>query len=102
MNFRYENIAIKKLDGVRNQYYVNNIYPDIPLSGDDSYVISVAGDRMDLIAFDFYGDVNLWWVIASANALAGDSLYLEPGQQIRIPSNLPGVINQYKRINEVR
>lgn len=81
---------------------MNNVYPDIPLSPDDSYVIAVLGDRLDLLAFDFYGDVSFWWVIASANSLSGDSLYLEPGMQIRIPSNLSGIITDYKLVNSSR
>lgn len=81
---------------------MNNIYPEIPFSEEDTYVISVLGDRLDLMAFDFYGDVSFWWVIASANALSGDSINLEPGMQVRVPANLPGIINQYRAVNIVR
>lgn len=102
MDYRYQTIEVTKKPGTGEQYYVNNLYPDIPLSGEDSYVITVLGDRLDLMAFDFYGDSSFWWVIASANALPGDSLYLEPGAQIRIPANLSGVITNYKLVNTVR
>lgn len=102
MEYRYQNIDITKKTGTGERYYVNNVYPDIPLSPEDSYVITVLGDRMDLLALDFYGDVSFWWVIASANALPGDSLYLEPGAQIRIPANLVGVITNYKLVNVSR
>jgi hypothetical protein len=95
---RYENILETK-DNTGERYYRNNIYPDIEASQTDLYVITVLGDRLDLLAFNFYGDESLWWVIASANSLPGDSLYLEPGAQIRIPSNVPGVINEYKSAN---
>jgi hypothetical protein len=96
--YRYENILETK-DNTGERYYRNNIYPDIPASQTDLYVITVLGDRLDLLAFNFYGDESLWWVIAPANSLPGDSLYLEPGTQIRIPSNVPGVINEYKSAN---
>jgi len=102
MDYRYQNINITKQPSTGERYYVNNVYPDIPLSGEDSYVITVLGDRIDLLAFDFYGDTSFWWVIASANALPGDSLYLEPGAQIRIPANLSGVISDYKIVNVTR
>lgn len=102
MNYRYQNINIKKQDGTRAQYYVNNVYPEVPLSPEDTYVIATLGDRLDLLALDFYGDTDFWWVIASANALPGDSLYLEPGSQIRIPANLSGIINTYKTVNILR
>lgn len=100
--YRYQNINITRYEGRGPQYYLNNVYPDIPLSPDDSYVIAVLGDRLDLLAFDFYGDVSFWWVIAAANALPGDSLNLEPGMQIRIPANLAGIITNYKLVNANR
>jgi hypothetical protein len=96
--YRYENILETK-DNTGERYYRNNIYPDINPSETDLYVITVLGDRLDLLAFNFYGDESLWWIIASANSLPGDSLYLEPGSQIRIPSNVPGVVNEYKYTN---
>lgn len=101
MNYRYENIQIVK-DNTGERYYSNNIYPDIPLSNDDNYIITVLGDRLDLIAFDFYGDSSMWWIIASANALPGDSLYLEPGSQLRIPVNVSAIVNEYKQVNTIR
>jgi len=102
MNYRYQNINKTRYEDKGAPYYVNNIYPEIPLSNNDSYVIAVLGDRLDLLAQDFYSDSSLWWVIASANALSGDSLYLEPGMQIRIPANLPGVLNSYNLVNSAR
>ncbi len=102
MNYRYQNISSIKNSQQGNEYYVNNIYPDIPYTEGDSYVITVLGDRLDLLAFDFYGDSSYWWVIASANALSGDSLYLEPGSQIRIPNDLSGILNQYRYKNNIR
>lgn len=102
MNYRYQNIKITKYQDKGDQYYLNNIYPDIPLSENDSYIIATLGDRLDLLALDFYGDVSFWWIIASANALPGDSLYIEPGLQIRIPNNISAIINQYQLINTIR
>lgn len=102
MNYRYQNIEQVKYQATGSEYYTNNIYPDIPYSNNDDYVITVLGDRLDLLAFDFYGDTSYWWVIASANALPGDSLYLEPGMQLRIPVDLAGIINQYKLTNAIR
>jgi hypothetical protein len=102
MNYRYQNIQVTKLQATGSQYYLNNIYPDIPLSNEDNYVITVLGDRLDLLAFDFYGDTSFWWVIASANSLPGDSLYTEPGMQLRIPVDLSAIINEYKLVNATR
>lgn len=102
MNYRYQSIQVKKNSQRGSEFYSNNIYPDIPLSNDDNYIIAVLGDRLDLVALDFYGDTSFWWVIASANALSGDSLYIEPGMQLRIPSDLSAVLNDYKLVNTTR
>jgi hypothetical protein len=102
MNYRYQNIPVKKNSQRGSEFYSNNIYPDIPLSNDDNYVIAVLGDRLDLLAQDFYGDTSFWWVIASANALPGDSLYVEPGMQLRIPIDVAAIINNYKIVNTTR
>jgi hypothetical protein len=102
MNYRYQNIPVKKNSQIGSEFYSNNIYPDIPLSNDDNYVIAVLGDRLDLLAQDFYGDTSFWWVIASANALPGDSLYVEPGMQLRIPIDVASIINNYKIVNTTR
>ena len=99
MENRYQNINVIKQNGIGNQYYVNNLYPEIEPTEEDDYVIAVLGDRLDLLAFDFYGDSSLWWIIASANSLPGDSLYLEPGMQIRIPADVASAVNQYKQAN---
>lgn len=102
MNYRYQSIQVKKNSQRGSEFYSNNIYPDIPLSNNDNYIIAVLGDRLDLVALDFYGDTSFWWVIASANALPGDSLYIEPGMQIRIPPDLSAVLNDYKLVNTTR
>ena len=43
--------------------------------------------RPDLLAYDFYGDVKLWWVFAVRNKnILKDPVYdLVAGQKIRIP-----------------
>lgn len=102
MNYRYQNVQVTKESGTGERYYLNNLYPQIPFSPNDTYVITVFGDRLDLLAFDYYGDASLWWVVASANALPGDSLYPEPGMQLRIPANLPSVLNTYNSVNSSR
>lgn len=98
---RYQSTTISKaVKG--NQYYSNNIYPDIPLSDNDDYVITTLGDRLDIIAQSVYGDQDFWWIIASANALEGDSLYPPIGMQLRIPIDIVSIVNSYKQINAIR
>jgi hypothetical protein len=65
-------------------------------------VITVLGDRLDILAQDIYGDSSLWWILASANNLPGDSLVPPIGQQLRVPTDIQAIINAYDSINKVR
>jgi hypothetical protein len=99
MASRYQNVPITKANVTGSTYYQTNIYPEIPPVNNDYYVVTTVGDRLDLIAYDFYQDSSLWWVIASANSLPGDSIYAPVGIQLRIPTNLQTVINEYNLAN---
>lgn len=102
MYYRYQSTTTVRAQITGSQYYVNNIYPDIPYSNDDNYVITTMGDRLDLLALDFYKDDSLWWIIASANGLPGDSIFPPIGIQLRIPSNPVSIVNSYKQQNLTR
>jgi nucleoid-associated protein YgaU len=102
MSNRYQDIQVVKYNSTGSQYYTNNLYPDVPYLEEDNYVITTVGDRLDLLAFDFYGDAELWWVIASANSLPGDSLVPIPGTQLRIPTDLNTVLSLFNNFNLAR
>ena len=60
--------------------------PSIPDQVDDiSYVVK-GFDRIDQLAFKFYKDPILWWVIAVANDMELLPTDLIEGETIRIPS----------------
>tara|TARA_R110002050_G_scaffold82013_4_gene175606 strand:+ start:41 stop:352 length:312 start_codon:yes stop_codon:yes gene_type:complete len=99
---RYSKIKVinnpKDNNGAR--YYSTPFYPKVPLSENDIYVLTGEGDRLDLLAEQFYGDPNLWWVISSSNGdLPQNSLNLAVGTQLRIPSNTNKVINNFNKLN---
>jgi len=96
---RYQNIPITKtVTGKR--YYSNSKYPSVPLSVNDVYVITTDGDRLDLLAYYYYNDPSLWWIISISNDnLSQDSLYLSPGTQLRIPLNYADVLTAYNALN---
>jgi|TARA_Y100000361_G_C11138350_1_gene333484 hypothetical protein len=83
-------------------YYKTNYYPEIPESEFDIWLITDFSDRLDQLAFQFYGDVTLWWVIAIANpqVLNLGSLFPGPGKQIRVPNDLNLVLSSYNELNE--
>jgi hypothetical protein len=83
-------------------YKRNVIYPDIPLSENDTYVISQYGDRYDTLALEFYQDPELWWIISSANNYQKGSLNITPGVQLRIPADKATAIESFEEINRTR
>ena len=51
----------------------------------DSHHVVAESERIDLLAYRYYGDSSLWWVIADANDIA-NPLRLYAGQHLRIPA----------------
>ena len=98
---RYINIPkIKSPSG--KQMYQTVRYPEIPRSENDIYVITTVGDRYDTLAFQYYQDSSLWWVIAMANDLPGDSLFAPVGFQLRVPADLSVALGEYQDVNNER
>ena len=83
------------------QYYRGVTYPEIPISETDIWVETEFGDRLDLMANQFYSDSTLYWIIAISNPdkINMGSLFLLPGTQIRIPSNPVSVVDSYRILN---
>ena len=94
---------IKRRDfETKKSYYKNIEYPEIPVSPDDLYIISKSTDRLDLLANDYYNDSRLWWIISKANPgkISRDSLFLNPGIQIRIPTDVEQIYKDYENLNK--
>ena len=96
---RYNNSPI--LTKNYRPYFKGNFYPNIPLAESDEYVITTVGDRLDLLAEQFYNDINLYWIISSANPdkISFSSLFLSPGTELRIPTELGSIIFEYNKLN---
>ena len=74
---------MKDLNGKRRRS--TTIFPTIPATANDTFIITTSADRLDKLASAFYDDVSLWWVIAAANGLGKGSLYVPADSIIRIP-----------------
>lgn len=98
---RLRNITIRK-NKEEKKYYKNIEYPEIPIDGDDIYIISKSTDRLDLLASDYYNNPDLWWVISKANPnkVKRDSLFMDPGIQIRIPYNIEKIYSDFEKLNK--
>lgn len=87
----------------RIPYYKGDVYPNIPLSESDIYVITTIGDRLDSLANDYYNDSSLWKIISVANNnVTRGSLFPIPGTQLRIPLNVNGILKQIEQFNKAR
>ena len=51
--------------------------PNIPIKDTDVFLYPIFGDRLDTIAQRFYGDANLWWIIAKANEIGNGQIGLD-------------------------
>ena len=97
------NHIIKRRNKTTGKLYYKNIeYPVIPESPNDLYIISKSTDRLDLLANDYYGDHKLWWIISKANPnkVKRDSLFMDPGIQIRIPYNIEKIYSDFEKLNK--
>lgn len=60
---------------------------DTLVEGSDKYVVrDVDIGRLDLIAYHFYDNVYLWWLIAAVNNLTDQVTDMYAGQVIYIPN----------------
>jgi hypothetical protein len=96
---RYKNSEILKSDTGKN-YLASTIYPKIKPNDNDLYIISEGGDRLDLLANKYYNDKTKWWIIATANNINDATFYVEPGIQLRIPSDVNAVMNSLEKLNK--
>lgn len=99
MSSRYETISIKKSEsGKRVRKPI--LYPAIPRALDDIYLQTSPADRLDLIAYKYYGRPSYYWIIAEANGIGKGSLNVPVGMQLRVPRDPQAIINEYKRLNK--
>jgi phage tail protein X len=105
---RYANITLLRNENpnvgtLGTKYYKTTFYPEIPLNENDIYVITDFGDRLDLLAYQFYQDITLYWIISAANpnSVKFGSIFIPQGTQLRIPTNTNNIINSYKNLNNI-
>ncbi len=107
MSSRYNNITLipfSEAEGNKIFPIKKSVrYPELPKDINDIYAITTLGDRLDLLAQQFYGDVNLWWIIASGNPdiIPQNSLFIPVGIEIRIPYNVSLAKTLFNTLNRI-
>jgi len=64
--------------------YNTTVYEEVDPHDSDLLVRSQAGDRLDLLALQFYGDRDLWWFIGRVNNIV--TMNIPAGTALRIPA----------------
>jgi len=95
---RYENAKILK-DKNDIRYYRPTIVPNIPIKDSDIFIYPFEEDRFDSIAYRYYGDSNLWWIIAKANEFSDGKLSPPSGKKIRIPIVIDDILEAVQLSN---
>ncbi len=66
--------------------FFNTVLPeDVPLLGNETVHEARIGDRWDSLAYQYYRNPSLWYVIAKANNGLNGSIFIKPGTQVTIP-----------------
>jgi len=81
---RYKDIKVLK-DKNGKRFLSTTLLPVIEPTENDVYITGQIGDRLDNLAFKYYGNSTFWWVIARANNIGKGDLVVPLGKQIRIP-----------------
>ena len=80
--------------------YLNRIqYPKIEISDTDVTIVGLYGQRFENLAHKFYGNTELWWIIARANGQLDGSTYMVPGKEYRIPQDIARIIEDFEELN---
>jgi len=90
---RYENTNIKRANKAKRSgekskifmKYDTTLYNKVTEANNDLFVITQDGDRLDNLAFQFYGDSSLWWFIAQTNNI--NTMNVPKGTSLRISFN---------------
>lgn len=98
---------VKKINSDGSEKFVNRLstifYPNFS-DNEDIFIISHMGDRLDNLAYDYYGDPTYWYVIAISNNLGRGTVNIPPGLVIRIPyyNRLTGLGALFQQYNFMR
>jgi len=83
----------------KKRFMESTIYPKILPNDNDLYIITEQSDRLDILANKYYNNPNMWWIIATANNISDANFFVEPGIQLRIPSDISKILNDLQKIN---
>ncbi len=86
MSSRYNKSDIIKTNN-ETRRFVTTIYSAPPENLEtDIYIRTTTIERLDKLAYQFYGDSEKWWLIAIANGMGKGTIIVPSNTRLRIPS----------------
>ena len=85
MDNRYSNIETKLKIG-KGRVYDCTLLPYVNPTDSDIVIMTQQGDRLDLLANEYYSDSSMWWIIALKINLTDIDLTMKEGIILRIPT----------------
>ena len=85
MDNRYENIKTILKTG-KGKVYDSTLLTYVEPTDTDIVILTTMGDRLDLLANEYYQDPSMWWVIALKNDMTEVDISMKEGIVLRIPS----------------
>ena len=96
MNRYFKEKSEVRYDG--KKYFLTHSFFKPEVRDSDIIYISKKNDKLDSLAYKFYKDETLWWIISMYNNIAG-RMSIPEGLQLRIPTDIDIILNTYKSIN---
>lgn len=96
---RYKDIRRKKDPKTGFSYRIPVLYPKIEERDDDVLHRVIVGERLDLLAYRYYNDSGLWWIISRANGLDPSIISPEVGIELNIPQNTGDILTRFQSLN---
>lgn len=91
---RYEQTAQVITASQQKRRYSTIYYPKFAKKTSDTYIVAKRSDRLDMLAFTYYNDPRMYWIIQKANNLPYGSFMVPPGVILRIPNLTQNEIEQ--------
>lgn len=82
---RYEEFTEPIFASQNKRRYSTIYYPKFERRSSDKYIVTKRLQRLDLIAYQEYGDSRYWVILAKANTIPKGTLVVPPGFRLRIP-----------------
>tara|TARA_A100001391_G_C5064348_1_gene276817 strand:- start:146 stop:454 length:309 start_codon:yes stop_codon:yes gene_type:complete len=98
---RYKEMTRKKSSTNGSPFLKPTFYPDIPERDTDIIHLVRYGERLELLAYRYYGDTALWWIISRANNLDPSDIGLKAATELRIPQDTGDILREFSAINNI-